>query len=117
MTEENGNGVKKVSLWVKIVSGLIGLCMTIGAVVFSMETRYAKAGDIVTVSQAVIMTQQEIKIMRSENQLRRAWERVWMLEKQFGLLCINCPAEYKVEYNKLKLDIEEMKRRLKQLES
>ena len=113
----NGNDAKKVGLWVKILSGIIGLVITIGVVALNVDTRYAKATDIVKNSQAIVMNQQDIQVIRLENQLSRVYDRIWQLEKQHGFSCQNCPPEYRQEYNKLKLDIDGIIRRIKKLES
>ena len=117
MSNGSGNDVSKCTKWIKLAVVLATLCLSIGGVMWSIETRYAKANDITIMSNAIAGNAKSIQAVRVENQIRRAYERIWMLEKQFGIGCQNCPIEYQQEHNKLKLDIESLKRRLKKLES
>lgn len=121
MNNGNGNDVSKWTKWIKLVVVLVTLFLSIGGVIWGMETRYAKVDDTTNTANsmlnAITMNSNQIEVMRIENQIRRAYERIWMLEKQFGIGCQNCSPEYRQEYDKLKLDIDNSKRRLKKLES
>jgi len=117
MGNGNDNDVSKWTKWIKLAAVLVGLLLAIGGVMWGVETRYAKADDITIMTQAIAGNAKSIEGMRVENQIRRTYERIWMLEKQYGVGCVNCPSEYKQEHNRLKLDIENLKRRLKKLES
>jgi cell division protein FtsL len=117
MNNGNGNDVGKFTKCVKLISYIVTVVALIGGVIWGMETTYAHNEDVVKVSETITMNSRSIQSIRIENYIRRAYERIWMLEKQFGVGCQNCPAEYKHEHNQLKLDIDNLKRRLKKLES
>jgi len=46
MAKKNGDEPRTVKFWLSVVSGIIGICITVGGVVFTMETRYAKAAAV-----------------------------------------------------------------------
>lgn len=117
MGNGNGNDISKFTKWIKLVSYIVTVVALIGGIIWGMEATYAHTEDMAKVSETITMNSRSIQSIRIENYIRRAYERIWMLEKQFGVGCSNCPIEYRQEHNKLKLDIETLKRRLKKLES
>ena len=101
---------------IKTISAIIGILVVIIGVMWKAELRYAKAVEIEKTNQLICGNSREIQIIRLETQLRRVYDRIWMIEQNFGIGCASCPSEYLNEYNKLKLDVEDINRRLKQLD-
>jgi 5,10-methylenetetrahydrofolate reductase len=117
MANGNGNDISKFTKWIKLISYIVILVATIGGGYWWLTGNFVSANDFNKAETTITMNSRSIQSIRIENYIRRAYERIWMLEKQFGVGCANCPPEYRQEHNKLKLDIDNLKRRLKKLES
>jgi len=102
---------------IKAISALVALCLSVGGVIWGMDTVYCKKAIVVENREMIAGNSKQIQIIRIERQINRNYERLWMLEKNYGIGCLNCPVEYKQEHNKIKLDLKTLERRLKELES
>jgi len=58
MSEENDNS-KKISFWIKLISGIIGLFVLVGGVVFSVDSRYATAESVKMTASSILQTIQQ----------------------------------------------------------
>lgn len=61
--EQNENGPRKVSFYVKLATGIICLFIAIGSIIFNMESRYAKAE---VVKEQKIELTEDIKLASSD---------------------------------------------------
>jgi len=101
-----------ISTWIKVVAAAVGLIITVAGAMWGLEEHYTPRIIHEELSTEVAYTKKQVYIMQLEQQLRRLWDRVWMLEDRFGLQCENCPGEYFKEYNQLKFEIDRINREL-----
>jgi len=102
---------------IKIISAIVALCLSIGGVIYGMDTIYCKKAIVVENREMIAGNSKQIQVIRIERQINRNYERIWMLDRDFGIDCAACSVGYLQEYNRLKLDIENLKRQLHKLES
>lgn len=108
--------MNNISTWLKVAGSLVALVITITGAIWGVETYLTPRIAHNELRAEVRVVKNDVKVIKLRSYLRRMQERVWDLEREFGVDCKNCPGKYFKEYNQLQFDIDQIRREIQKIE-
>jgi len=95
-----------------LIALVVGFCTMMGTA-FTIDSRYAKVGDMSEVNEYVQQVDKRLELKILKDRADAIQERMWKIEDRYGMDIAEMPDDKRDQYRKLKKEYDEIMEKIK----
>tara|TARA_R100001244_G_scaffold82073_1_gene63849 strand:+ start:12 stop:338 length:327 start_codon:yes stop_codon:yes gene_type:complete len=105
--------MNKVNTWIAVAVGMATLLGGVLGTAFTIDSRYAKTGEIADIKDYVQKIDKRLEIKILKDRADALQERMWKIEDRYGMELAEMSEEVRLQYRELKKEYDDIMDKLK----
>ena len=105
--------MNRVNTWIAVAVGMATLLGGVLGTAFTIDSRYAKTGEIADIKDYVQKIDKRLEIKILKDRANALQERMWKIEDRYGMEVAEMSEEVRLQYRELKKEYDEIMDKLK----
>jgi len=105
--------MNRVNTWIAVAVGMATLLGGVLGTAFTIDSRYAKTGEIADIKDYVQKIDKRLEIKILKDRANALQERMWKIEDRYGMEIAKMPEEVREQYRELKKEYDDIMEKIK----